>query len=249
MIGKRRWARNSGQVNGWKRPNYCALPSFDNHAARRFRRGGWWEHARAEAQAIRETANIIDATAFPKHLVRRHLVRRPRTTAFLNGSTTNRLPEVGRLKLTHALTGALTGAGNPRTEYTLDFGHIDIHDTTPQWGVFALAGPNARVILNRLVRQASPETVLSNKRFPWLSMRNIELGMCPVRSSRVACTGELGCELHHPIEMKNHLWDQLMATGADHGLKPVGARAQNWLRQEKSYRAFGTELGRDATPR
>ena len=32
------------------------------------------------------------------------------------------------------------------------------------------------------------------------------------------------------------------------GLKLVGARAQNWLRQEKSYRAFGTELGRDATP-
>ena len=33
-----------------------------------------------------------------------------------------------------------------------------------------------------------------------------------------------------------------------HGLKLVGARAQNWLRQEKSYRAFGNELGRDATP-
>jgi dimethylglycine dehydrogenase len=32
------------------------------------------------------------------------------------------------------------------------------------------------------------------------------------------------------------------------GLKLCGARAQNWLRQEKSYRAFGTELGRDATP-
>ena len=39
-----------------------------------------------------------------------------------------------------------------------------------------------------------------------------------------------------------------MAVGEKHGLKPVGARAQNWLRQEKSYRAFGTELGRDATP-
>ncbi|MEM9757093.1 MAG: glycine cleavage T C-terminal barrel domain-containing protein, partial [Pseudomonadota bacterium] len=55
-------------------------------------------------------------------------------------------------------------------------------------------------------------------------------------------------ELHHPIEMQSYLWDQLMAAGAAHGLKPVGARAQNWLRQEKSYRAFGTELGRDATP-
>ena len=31
-------------------------------------------------------------------------------------------------------------------------------------------------------------------------------------------------------------------------MKLVGARAQNWLRLEKSYRAFGTELGRDATP-
>ena len=40
-----------------------------------------------------------------------------------------------------------------------------------------------------------------------------------------------------------------MAGGAPHGMKRGGARAQNWLRQEKSCRAFGTELGRDATPR
>ena len=31
-------------------------------------------------------------------------------------------------------------------------------------------------------------------------------------------------------------------------MKLVGARAQGWLRQEKSYRAFGNELGRDGTP-
>jgi dimethylglycine dehydrogenase len=39
-----------------------------------------------------------------------------------------------------------------------------------------------------------------------------------------------------------------MEAGEAHGLRLVGARAQNWLRQEKSYRAFGAELGRDATP-
>ncbi|MGM0586492.1 MAG: glycine cleavage T C-terminal barrel domain-containing protein, partial [Pseudomonadota bacterium] len=33
-----------------------------------------------------------------------------------------------------------------------------------------------------------------------------------------------------------------------HGLSHFGARAQNWLRQEKSYRAFGSDIGRDATP-
>ena len=72
--------------------------------------------------------------------------------------------------------------------------------------------------------------------------------MVPVRAIRVAYTGELGWELHHPIEMQNHLFDQLEKAGAPHGMKLVGARAQNWLRQEKSYRAFGNELGRDATP-
>lgn len=115
-------------------------------------------------------------------------------------------------------------------------------------GVFALAGPNARAILNEVVKDADPATRLSNKRFPWLSYRDIELGMCPVRAVRVAYTGELGWELHHPIEMSTYLWDLLLKAGEKHGLKLVGARAQNWLRQEKSYRAFGNELGRDATP-
>ena len=72
--------------------------------------------------------------------------------------------------------------------------------------------------------------------------------MCPVNALRVAYTGELGWELHHPVEMQNYLFDRLMEAGEPLGLRLVGARAQNWLRQEKSYRAFGTELGRDATP-
>ncbi|MFZ1661087.1 MAG: aminomethyltransferase family protein, partial [Paracoccaceae bacterium] len=129
-----------------------------------------------------------------------------------------------------------------------EFGYIEIHDVTTQWGVFALAGPNSRKILAEVIKDADPATALSNKRFPWLSARKIELGMCPVNAIRVAYTGELGWELHHPIEMQNYLFDLLMKAGEKHGLKLVGGRAQNWLRQEKSYRAFGNELGRDATP-
>jgi dimethylglycine dehydrogenase len=261
-----------GQVNGWERPIYYAPQGFDDHAARSFRRGGWWPYAVEEATAIRETAGLIDATAFAKHRL-----SGPGATAFLDWFTTNRLPKVGRINLTYALTEA----GTTRTEYTIvrmaeddyylvsagawhaydedflykavmekedEFGRLNEEDVTTKWGVFALAGPRSRDILKSLVRDAEPETVLSNKRFPWLSVRNIELGMCPVRAIRVAYTGELGWELHHPIEMQNYLFDRLMEAGEPHGLKLVGARAQNWLRQEKSYRAFGTELGRDATP-
>ena len=264
-----------GCVNGWERPNYYgpvgAPDSFD-HDSRSFRRGGWWDYAKAEAEAIRQTAGIIDATAFAKHVV-----KGPGAAAFLDWFTTNKLPKVGRINLTYALTGA----GTTRTEYTImreeedrfvlisaggwhaydrdnllkavadkepEFGRIEVEDWTTRFGVFALAGPNSRAILAKLIRDTDPETALSNKRFPWLSLRKIELEMCPVVAVRVAYTGELGWELHHPIEMSRYLWDRLMAVGEKHGLKPVGARAQNWLRQEKSYRAFGTELGRDATP-
>ncbi|MEL7098374.1 MAG: FAD-dependent oxidoreductase [Pseudomonadota bacterium] len=261
-----------GQVNGWERPNYYAPAGFDDHASRSFRRGGWWPHAVEEAKAIREGVGLIDATAFTKHLL-----KGPGATAFLDWFTCNKLPRVGRINLTYALTAH----GTTRTEYTIvrlaedeyylvsagawtaydsdflmkaiedkmpEFGWMSCHDVTTQWGVFAIAGPKSRDVLKDLIVDADPATALSNKRFPWLSCRDIELKMCPVRAIRVAYTGELGWELHHPIEMQNYLWDQLMAAGEPHGMKLVGARAQNWLRQEKSYRAFGTELGRDATP-
>ena len=264
-----------GQVNGWERPIYYGpkdAPEGFDHDTRSFRRGGWWDYAKAEAEAIRSTAGIIDATAFAKHVV-----KGPGAAAFVDWFTTNKLPKVGRINLTYALTET----GTTRSEYTIlreeedrfvlisagawhaydrdhllkavadkeaEFGRIEVEDWTTRFGVFALAGPNSRAILNELVRDADPATALSNKRFPWLSLRKIELEMCPVVAVRVAYTGELGWELHHPIEMGRYLWDRLMAVGAKHGLKPVGARAQNWLRQEKSYRAFGNELGRDATP-
>ncbi len=264
-----------GWVNGWERPNYFGpkdAPENFDHDARSFRRGGWWQYAVDEAKAIREGVGLIDATAFTKHLV-----KGPGATAFLDWFTCNKLPRVGRINLTYALTDH----GTTRTEYTIvrngennyylvsagawseydadflrkaaedkmdEFGYIEIQDVTTQWGVFAIAGPKSRDVLGAVIKDADPATALSNKRFPWLTTRKIELGMCPVNAIRVAYTGELGWELHHPMEMQNYLFDLLETAGEPFGMKLVGARAQNWLRQEKSYRAFGNELGRDASP-
>ena len=173
-----------GCVNGWERPNYYGpldAPEGFDHDARSFRRGGWWEHARAEAEAIRNGVGLIDATAFTKHLV-----RGPGATEFLDRFTTNRLPRVGRINLTYALTEA----GTTRTEYTLvrlaenayycvsagawtaydadyllkaaeDFmaaggAYVDIHDVTTQWGVFAIAGPKSRTCCARSSRMPTP---------------------------------------------------------------------------------------------
>ncbi|MBB5516965.1 dimethylglycine dehydrogenase [Rubricella aquisinus] len=261
-----------GCVNGWERPNYFAPEGFSDHDARSFRRGGWWQYAEAEAKAVREAAGLIDASAFTKHVL-----KGPGATAFLDWLTCNKLPKVGRINLTYALTVA----GTVRTELTIvrqaedayylvtagaaeaydsdylakmvedkigEFGSMYLANVTAQYGVFALAGPRSRDILRDLIVAEDPAAALTNKAFPWLSAKQIDLGMVPTLAIRVAYTGELGWELHHPMEMQNHLFDRIMAAGEPHGLKLVGARAQNWLRQEKSYRAFGSDLGRDATP-
>ncbi len=59
---------------------------------------------------------------------------------------------------------------------------------------------------------------------------------------RVNFVGELGYELHHPIEMQNAIFDALMAAGASFGIKPFGIRAMDSLRLEKSYKLVGREL-------
>lgn len=261
-----------GQVNGWERPNYFAPEGFDDRAARSFRKGGWFQYAVEESRAVREGVALFDATAFAKHIVRGAGSRR-----FLDWFTCNRLPGEGRVNLTYALTASgtvrteYTIARISEDEFYLvsagawaaydgdelrkaaqdregEFGRIEVHEVTSQWGVFAIAGPGSRDLLKAAVRDRDPDSAFGNKRFPWLSWREVEIGMCPVRAMRVSYTGSLGWELHHPIEMQNYLFDQLDEVGSAGSLRMFGARAQNWLRQEKSYRAFGTELGRDATP-
>ena len=91
-----------GQVNGWERPNYYgpigASEDFDIKS-RSFRRGHWWQYAVEEAKAVRNGVGLIDATAFTKHIL-----KGPGATDFLNWFTCNRLPKVGRINLTYALT-------------------------------------------------------------------------------------------------------------------------------------------------
>jgi len=118
-----------------------------------------------------------------------------------------------------------------------------LQKVTTQYGVFVVAGPRARYVLAPLVDRLD----LGNKAFPWLTGRQATLGLAPVRLLRVNYVGELGWEIHHPIEYHNHIFDVLEEAGRPHDMKLVGIRAMNWLRLEKSYRGMGTELSKEVT--
>ena len=117
-------------------------------------------------------------------------------------------------------------------------GSVHLSDKTNQYGVFVLAGPNARSVLQKIA-----DADISNGSFKWLSMQEIPIGFCPkVRAMRVNFVGSLGWELHHPIEYQLQLFEALQKAGAEFGIKNVGMRAMDSMRLEKSYRLWGTDL-------
>ena len=118
-------------------------------------------------------------------------------------------------------------------------GSVSLRNVTSQFGAFVVAGPRAREVLGPLVDYRS----LGNAAFPWRSNRELTVGLAPaVRALRINYVGELGWELHHPIEYQRQLFDALLAAGEQCELALVGRRAVQSLRLEKSYRALWRDL-------
>ena len=116
-------------------------------------------------------------------------------------------------------------------------GSVRFEPLTNATGVLVVAGPKSRALLQRV-----SDADFSNAAFPWLSARPIQIGLAQATAMRVNFVGELGWELHHPMECQNLIFDALFEAGADLNLKPFGIRAMDSLRLEKSYRMIGTEL-------
>jgi dimethylglycine dehydrogenase len=89
---------------------------------------------------------------------------------------------------------------------------------------------------------------ISREAFPFFRCRELEVAMAPVRALRVSYVGELGYELHHPLEYQRHLYEQLLAAGEALGLADFGYRALESLRLEKAYRLWGADLSQRFTP-
>ena len=247
-----------GQKFGWERANWFAPEGVAREDDWSFRRSKWFEHAANEARHVAEHVGLLDMTAFAKCRV-----SGPGAEAFLDYLLANRLPKkLGRVGLCHALNTR----GGVLSEFTvireaadsfylvsagafqrLDHdwlkkhmptdGSVQFQNLTNSIGVLVVAGPQARELMSRVT-----EADLSNQAFPWLMSHDIVVDMTPVRAARVNFVGELGWELHHPIECQNQVFDALVAVGADLDLKPFGIRAMDMLRIEKSYRMIGTEL-------
>ncbi len=247
-----------GQKFGWERANWFATEGVEQKDDWSFRRSGWFKHIAEECKNVHENVGLLDMTAFAKCRI-----SGPGAEKFLDNLVANRIPKkVGRTNLCHALNTK----GGVHSEFTimrestdsfycvsagawqrLDHDWIKKHmpqdrsvqfeNITNQVGVLVVAGPKSRELL-----QCVSSDDFTNEGFPWLSGRTIKIGAAETLAVRVNFVGELGWEIHSPIEMQNYIFDRLMESGSDLGLKPFGIRAMDSLRIEKSYRLIGTEL-------
>jgi aminomethyltransferase len=107
----------------------------------------------------------------------------------------------------------------------------------------SLQGPKSREILSRLT-----EADLSTQALPYFRFVQTIVAEVPALVSRTGYSGELGYEMYYPRDYAEHVWDTLLATGRDDGLKPCGLGALRSIRMEKKYPLYGLDLTEGNSP-
>ena len=254
-----------GQRYGWERANWFAPKNVERKDSYSFRRSNWFEPVGEECRATRDAVGLIDLTGFSKF----DLSGQGAGLWFRTMIANNVPRKDGRIQLGHNLYSS----GGVRSEFTVTRidqqhfyivssgaaerfdddllqkclppdGSLKLENNTRSRGTFVICGPKARELLAEMT-----DADLSNEAFPWLSAQTITIAeQKDIRALRVNFVGELGWELHHPIEAQNALFDAIAKAGEKYSLAMVGMRAMDSMRIEKSYRMWGQELTSDYSP-
>ncbi len=230
-----------------------------------FRRSNAFPTVGEECRAVRENIGITELASFSKYEVTGKDAR-----AFLDKLLACRLPRTGEVRLAPMLSpkgflrGDLTvaclaedrfwlfGSGYLQTfhmrwfEEVAEGYKVALRNYSDSVMGFSLAGPRARELLQGLVRDD-----LSNDAFPFMAIKECDVGLVPVMLARLSVTGELGFELYTPFSYHEALYDALKAAGEaegkEKGLRDFGGYALNSLRIEKGFGIWSREFTPDFT--
>ena len=251
-----------GAQFGLEVPNYFARPGEPDFETPSFRRSNAWEPTRREVFQVREKVGINEVHNFSKFRVTGQGAR-----AWLDRVMAGRIPREGKVSLTPMLseTGRMIGdftvsCWQDGTFYlTASYGsqayhmrwfetHLDaesdvqIENLSDQRTGFQIAGPDARHVL-----QAATSADVSNKAFPFLSARQLTVGMARCDVQRVSYTGDLGYEIYCDLPSQHHLWAVLKEAGLGYDMQPFGMRAMMSLRLDRFFGSWYREYSPDYT--
>jgi 4-methylaminobutanoate oxidase (formaldehyde-forming) len=253
-----------GSKLGWERPNWFAAGGIEPKDVYSYGRQNWFEAVGAEHKAARERVVIFDQTSFAKFL----LVGKDAEAALSWICANDVAKASGSLIYTQMLNRRggiecdltvsrlaedryyiVTGTGFATHDFAWIARNIPeeadarLLDVTSAYAVLSLMGPKSRDVL-----ATATDADVGNAGFPFGTWRELMIAGAPVKALRVTYVGELGWELHLPVEYAPAVYEALMAAGRPHRIANAGYRAIESLRLEKGYRAWGSDIGPDHTP-
>jgi dimethylglycine dehydrogenase len=220
-----------------------------------FRRSNAHAHVAAECRAVRDSVGMIEITNYGKFEI-----TGKNAVSWLSRVMANAVPAVGRISLSPMLNerGQLIGdftmcrvaeervllVGTYAAEkyYVRWFAAtqpgegVAIRPCAMEYAGLSIAGPNSRALLQQLV-----SVDLSNQAYPFMSFREMAVGMVPALVGRVSFTGDLGYEIWVTADYQRALYDQLISAGRPFALRHFGGRALNAMRLEKSFGTWARE--------
>ncbi len=252
-----------GEVAGWERPNWFALPGMEREYRYSYGKQNWYPASAEECRAVRQRIGVFDQSSFAKFWL-----AGPDALAVLNrlGSADVDVP-VGKVVYTQWLndrggieadltvtrvgeweflvvTGAAVTSRDWHTLRRAARGHdCKLSDLTAELPTLGVMGPDSRSLLSQLT-----DAPLDNDAFPFGWSRELTVADIPVRALRISYVGELGWELYVARDRAGELFDAVMASGEAWGIRPAGYHAMNSLRIEAGYRHWGHDITDEDTP-
>ncbi|XP_077555490.1 dimethylglycine dehydrogenase, mitochondrial-like [Haemaphysalis longicornis] len=250
---------------GWEQPAWFSEPGDVKGYSPSFRRANWFEPMKRECLNVLENVGIIDLTPFAKLEV-----SGKGASHFLDRILANKLPAVNSTNISHMLTPRgrvyaevtvtrlaedryfiITGSGSELHDLRWMDEHlelwqvtdVEIRNVTDSVAALGIAGPHSASVLGTLTSAS-----LDDEKFPFLHAREITICDIPVTALRVSYTGELGWEMYHDRKHTATLYNELLRSGQQYGIKDFGTYALNSLRIEKGFRLWGADMTVDTNP-
>ncbi len=121
---------------------------------------------------------------------------------------------------------------------------VQIISTTEAWAQYAVAGPNSRKLLQKII---DPGIDIESEAFPFMACAQVTVcGGLRARLFRISFSGELAYEIAVPARYGDALMRRLMSEGEEFGVTPYGTEALGVMRIEKGH-AAGNELNGTTT--
>jgi heterotetrameric sarcosine oxidase gamma subunit len=249
---------------GWEIPDWYAPQGVEPVVEYSMGRQNWFDYWAEEHRACREDVILMDVSSMSKFLVQGRDSEKVLNRICANDVAvpvgkivyTQWLNERGTMEADLTVTRLaedryfIVSAGD---FYTHDLhwlkahipadAHAVVTDVTSAYTLINIQGPKSRALLSGLTTAD-----LSNQAFPYMSAKEIDFQYARPLAMRVTYEGELGWELYAPSEFAVHVYETLLESGGDFGLKHAGFQALNSLRIEKAYREYAWDMDTTHTP-